>query len=501
MSHIRSPNLNRLTPNFLALSTVFLSHFIPFNSISVQAFVIGSTNNALYRSSSTRTNTLKTAMSSLVVVVGSANVDLNSYSKKFPKPGETVMGERFTTSCGGKGANQAYAAGFGLPGVEVSVICKVGRDQYGGMLVNNFDQRRIKVDKSEIFVGDGCNTGTASIFVEQESGENVIVVVPGANSLLSPTSVEKALQSLDRHPDVILAQLEIQSESVLKALEIAKEVKPECITILNPAPAPQSLDDRFYSLTDILVVNESEALTLVGGDEDEDNVVLATKLLNRGVGRCVIVTLGKDGAIVVEKTHAVTTIANPSLPSDSLPVQDTVGAGDAFCGSLASYLSIGTDLHDSIKKACGIASISVRKLGAQSSYPSYEDLPEELQIVESAKRIKSNLPPITFVTGNKKKLEEVERMLTTAGDLPFTLTNKKLDLPELQGEVDEIAIEKCKLAAKEIGGPVMTEDTSLCFNALNGLVSIILEIQYFCSITSYSSVDDCTSLDHILSGF
>jgi inosine triphosphate pyrophosphatase len=116
--------------------------------------------------------------------------------------------------------------------------------------------------------------------------------------------------------------------------------------------------------------------------------------------------------------------------------------------------------------------MSVRKRGAQSSYPRASEIPNILRVSHNNKRHhldRSSLPIITFVTGNKKKLEEVKLILSSSAPLPFVITNKKIDLPELQGDPIDIAIEKCKIAAKEIQGPVFTEDTSLCFNALNGL--------------------------------
>jgi inosine triphosphate pyrophosphatase len=113
--------------------------------------------------------------------------------------------------------------------------------------------------------------------------------------------------------------------------------------------------------------------------------------------------------------------------------------------------------------------MSVRKRGAQSSYPTADELPDCLKIEGMALSAVSSKPKITFVTGNKKKLEEVQKILSASGEFPFEITNQKIDLPELQGDPIEIAVEKCRLAAKQVGGPVLTEDTSLCFNALNGL--------------------------------
>ena len=429
-------------------------------------------------STASTTNTERNMPCSSVVVVGSANVDLTAYtSHRLPCVGETILGNQFTTTCGGKGANQAVAAAsLGIPGVQVSMICKVGSDSYGDMLLKNFRNRGVNVKDSSQST-DGCSTGIATIVVEQNEGDNMIVVVPGANGQLTPNEVENRLKESVNPPDIVVSQLEIELSSVKKAFEVAKTIKKDCITILNPSPIPsEPLNDDFYLLTDILIVNEGEARSLTADNESlEDHESMARSLLSKGIGKAVVITTGAKGAIIVDKSGTVSNIPVPSLPCDNLPVLDTVGAGDAFCGAMASYLGFGLSVEESAEKACGVASMSVRKMGAQCSYPTRQDLPDELiESLDSAKhetkKLKEfNVPPITFVTGNKKKLEEVQRMLVTSGSIPFKITNRKIDLPELQGEVDEIAIEKCKLAAKEVGGPVMTEDTSLCFNALKGL--------------------------------
>lgn len=187
---------------------------------------------------------------------------------------------------------------------------------------------------------------------------------------------------------------------------------------------------------------------------------------------------GSRGAMIVEKdghSDIKTSYADApeDLPARNEPVVNTVGAGDSFCGCLVSYWSTGMSLPSAARYACGVASMTVRKDGAQSSYPKYDELPPCLKLGEEvigSKRLKMSKPTLTFVTGNQKKLEEVRQILNKGGaEVPFEITNKKIDLPELQGDPVEIAKEKCRLASKEVNGPVFTEDTSLCFNALNGL--------------------------------
>jgi inosine triphosphate pyrophosphatase len=278
---------------------------------------------------------------------------------------------------------------------------------------------------------------------------------------------------------VVVVQLEIEPESALEALKAGKEMG--AMTILNPAPAPDSFSlDDFYPFCDILIPNESELATICGGNEGgSTEEEMAKSLLDKGVGVAVVVTLGARGAMVVQRAdggggsgvHTTLVDAPADLPCRKEPVEDTVGAGDAFCGALSTYLSAGVGLVDAAGMACGFASMSVRRRGA--TYPTSKELPASLKLKldsppSSATSTKSR-PALTFVTGNKNKLEEVKQILASAGDLSFDMTNRKIDLPELQGDPSEIAAEKCRLAAQEVNGPCLTEDTSLCFNALGGM--------------------------------
>jgi inosine triphosphate pyrophosphatase len=298
-----------------------------------------------------------------------------------------------------------------------------------------------------------------------------IIVSPGANYLLTKEDVRKAV--LDAKPAQVIVQLEIIPEVALEALKAGKEAG--ALTMLNTAPAPEgwSLEDpgmEFYPYVDILILNETELQKVCQGKEGDEET-LAKSLLPK-VGRAVIVTLGSRGAMIVEKKGDDVDIdyaeAPEDLPARKEPVKNTVGAGDSFCGALSSYLSTGLSLAEASGYACGIASMTVRKDGAQTSYPTYDELPPCLRLDEKRRKTTTK-PCITFVTGNKKKLEEVKQILGSGEELSFELTNRKIDLPELQGDPFEIAKEKCRLAAKEINGAVLTEDTSLCFNALNGM--------------------------------
>jgi inosine triphosphate pyrophosphatase len=315
-------------------------------------------------------------------------------------------------------------------------------------------------------------SGVASIVVDSNSGDNMIIVSPGANYKLTKEDVRSAVEKAS--PAQVIVQLEILPEVALEALRAGRAAG--AMTVLNTAPAPEnwSLEDPgmdFYPNIDLLILNESELQKVCGGMEGDEES-LSRQLLDKGVGRAVIVTLGSRGAMVTEKlADEVKTSyvdAPVDLPARNEPVKNTVGAGDSFCGALSTYLSTGMDLPNAAGYACGVASMTVRKDGAQTSYPTYDDLPDCLKL-DGVKRQKLMKPTLTFVTGNKKKLEEVKQILASGEEVPFEVTNRKIDLPELQGDPFEIAKEKCRLAAKAVDGAVMTEDTSLCFNALNSM--------------------------------
>jgi ribokinase len=448
-----------------------------------------------------------------VVVVGSINQDLTTYSPSLPQPGETLLGTDFVTSAGGKGSNQAVAAAsIGIvQGTDdrnsgVYMIGRVGNDDMGRSLLQGLSSRKVNIGEEESCVS-GAHTGVASIVVDTTTGQNTIVVAPGANLALKPeevsSSLTKILADTGDAPNVVLVQLEISANTALEALKTAK--KFGAINILNPAPAKE-LSNEWYPLIDILIPNESELASLCGisnGDEGgvtgEGEEAMAKALLDRGVQQAVIVTLGSRGAMIVRRNISrkrslndvdestgdddfeTIMISEPDdLPCKSQPVVDAVGAGDAFCGGLAAYLSRGVELDRAASMACGVASMSVRKRGAQESYPRENELPACLRLdtndeMEVEKNDKQKTT-ITFVTGNKNKLAEVRRLLLTSSqgdgnsnELPFDIDSAKIDLPELQGTPHDIAIEKCRLAAEQIKSPVMIEDTSLCFYDLNDL--------------------------------
>lgn len=426
-----------------------------------------------------------------VVIVGSANQDLTTYTSVVPVLGQTVLGQRFETGCGGKGANQARAAASLLLGGDgaadgggaVTLICRTGDDVFGESLRTQLRQVGIHLDEATTTVSSMTSSGVASILVDTQSGDNMIVVTPGANYELTPENVRHELMQMmlppqqqaqsSSPPSVVLVQLEILSETALEALKVGKELG--AVTILNPAPAPEdpTLLAEFWPHIDILIPNESELRVLCGKHQNDESCheqELAQSLLTQGVRKAVIVTLGARGAIIVEPNGTTTLVAAPKdLPGRDDPVIDTIGAGDGFCGSLATYLAAGRSLHDAAHLACGFAGLSVRRRGV--SYPTRDELPLGWRIPSAHSspllRKKSTL---TFVTGNANKLQEVQTILNAAGDLPFDIVNQNVDLPELQGD-DPISIarEKCRRASQQVLGPCFIEDTSLCFNALHGM--------------------------------
>ena len=331
-----------------------------------------------------------------VVVVGSANQDLTAYTATVPKTGETVLGESFETSFGGKGANQGVAAAA-LDIVPVSMVCKVGADAFGSELLGSFRDVKLRYDESSVVAPD-VSTGVAQIIVDTKTGDNQIIVIPGANHALTSADVRSAITSMAKDnqeeeggqqiPMTVVVQLEIKPEVALEALKVAKEVG--ATTIFNPAPAPEGweLDSDFYKYADIVIPNETELRSLCQGEESaktDDEEAMAKTLFARGVSKAVIVTLGARGAMVVSKSgendvQTELVCAPPDLPCNAEPVVDTVGAGDSFCGSLSAYLSAGLTLGEAATKACGVASMSVRKRGAQSSYPRADELPDILRL-------------------------------------------------------------------------------------------------------------------------
>lgn len=303
-----------------------------------------------------------------ICVVGASNIDLIAYAPRLPKLGETVTGSNFQTGFGGKGANQAVMAA--KLGGAVTIITKLGEDLFGQDTRKNFVEQSI--DTTYLYTTPDSFTGVAPIWVEENSGNNAIIVAAGANNLLTPEDVENANVALTT-AQVLVCQWEIRSDTVLAALRIAHEAG--VTTIFNPAPAQSEIPAEFYPYIDILCPNESETERLTGMavTSIEQATAAAQSLLNRGP-RTIILTLGERGSLLV------TAEGSQHVPAPSVRAVDTTGAGDAFVGSFAFYLAEGHPIADAMHRANRIAAISVLSPGTQSSFPNLADLPADMLV-------------------------------------------------------------------------------------------------------------------------
>jgi ribokinase len=291
---------------------------------------------------------------SLIVVVGSANVDLTTFNDVFPRPGETIFGKKFDLGFGGKGANQAVAAR--LCGANVGMVAKVGSDLFGPATIKNFESQGI--DATFVRVAEGVSSGVAPIFVDP-SGQNRIIVVKGANDTLSPEDVDVAAPLL-RKADTIIMQFEIPLPTVYHIIKFAKTNGIRCI--VNPAPA-QPVGYEEVSAADYFIPNESEAEAITGVPVHsiDDARKCAQFLLRQGMRR-VVITLGERGSLA----------AGPGrmelIPAFKVHTVDTTGAGDAFIGSFAVFLSEGLPEEEALPRASLYAALSTTKVGTQKSF-------------------------------------------------------------------------------------------------------------------------------------
>jgi ribokinase len=304
-----------------------------------------------------------------VCVVGSANVDLIAYVSRPPLVGETVSGSRFETGFGGKGANQAAMAA--KLGAHLQMVARLGDDVFGRDYMAEL--QRLGIDTEHVTITPGTSTGVAPIWVDESTGDNAIIVVLGANTLLSPDDVRRA-GSVFRSSSVCVVQWEIPTDAVIAALRAARAAA--ITTIFNPAPAQAEIADEILALTDIFCPNETEAELLTGLSVAtlEDAEVAARRLVDRGA-KAVVVTLGARGALLVRDGQPAVRVESPGVSA-----ADTSGAGDAFVGSLAAYLAADVSLIDAIERACRVAAISVQHPGTQKSYPVAADLPDDLRL-------------------------------------------------------------------------------------------------------------------------
>lgn len=283
-----------------------------------------------------------------ICVVGSANIDQVSYVKRTPNDGETVFGDSYQMGFGGKGANQAVMAG--ILGAEVYVITCLGSDVYRDMTIENFKNNDVITDYIQTVDG---SSGVAPIWVD-ESGQNRIIVIPGANALIDGSLAIEALEKIGK-PDVLVGQFEIPMNVNEQVFSYAYKNGVE--TVLNPAPANKPSDILLQN-TSWFIPNEIEFEEIYGGVFNENNLLLFAK----NVDTNVVVTLGEKGCAYI-KNNSVKIIK-----ADSVKAIDTTGAGDAFVGAFSFALASKLDIEECLKLALKKATDSVTKKGTQSSY-------------------------------------------------------------------------------------------------------------------------------------
>ena len=287
-------------------------------------------------------------------MVGSANIDLTTFTAQFPKPGETIFGQKFDLGFGGKGANQAVASR--LCGAEVFMVARVGSDLFGPATIENF--KKLGIDATEVKQVEGLSSGVAPIFVDP-NGQNRILVVKGANDALKSADVDAAAETL-KAVDCIVLQFEIPVETVYYTVAFAKKHGVRCI--LNPAPA-QPVDMQALAGLDYFVPNESEAETITGVPVRnlEDAKKCAQRLLSGGIRR-VILTLGANGSLLAGNDGI------EHLPAFPVKAIDSTGAGDAFIGSFAVFLAEGLPEREAVRRANLYAGLSTTGIGTQKSF-------------------------------------------------------------------------------------------------------------------------------------
>ena len=290
----------------------------------------------------------------VIAVVGSAMMDLTAYAQILPEPGQTLAGQHFTTGFGGKGANQAVMAAH--CGAEVHFIGKLGEDVFGGSILDNFMKVGINTDYVE---RSKTPTGVAHIWVDGK-GENRIIIIPGANHEIE---IEKAVDAINsiKNLSIVVAQCEIKQEVTLNAFRAAKA--RGCTTILNPAPY-QEISPELLELCDWIIPNETEFRELSGQLPTSDEILKSFR-----PGKNSIVTLGSQGAVYISADGQLTKVSAPKVTA-----VDTTGAGDAFVGAFTYSLASGSDPVSAMTLGIKVASFSVTRKGAQSSYPDQAEI-------------------------------------------------------------------------------------------------------------------------------
>lgn len=302
-----------------------------------------------------------------VAILGVFVVDLAFHAGRMPAIGETIAGSGFKLGPGGKGSNQSVAAA--RVGVDVTFISKLGKDDFAAIARATWQSEGVTAKVAE--VADEP-TGAAFIYVNDQTGDNAIIVVPGAAATLTPADVEAAADAI-RGSAVFVTQLEQPIPAALRGLEIARAAG--VVTVFNPAPA-ERLDDGIYALCDYVTPNESEASLLTGlpVSNVEEARKAADVFLSKGVGAALI-TLGEAGALLHSKDQSTL------VPAFKVgPVVETTGAGDAFNGGFAAALARGAPAVEAARFGSAVAGISVTRAGTAPSMPSLAEVEALLKV-------------------------------------------------------------------------------------------------------------------------
>lgn len=298
-----------------------------------------------------------------ILVVGSLNMDTTIALMHMPKVGETILADAQRFNVGGKGANQAGAVG--KLGGDVSILGAVGDDEDGQILIENMQKAGVAVDG--ICIKKGENTGRAIIYVNEE-GDNSIVVLQGANALLS---VEDIRANTDKimESDIVMLQMEIPIQTIEYVIKAAAEAGKK--VILDPAPASGDFPKELYPYIDVIKPNETELGILLNNPDAVENIdVSARQLRDYGV-KNVVATLGEQGTYIISKE-----CGQKIIPAYTTNMVDSTAAGDSFIAALAVRLSNGADLESAVDYGNFVASIVVSREGAQSSIPTNEEVAE-----------------------------------------------------------------------------------------------------------------------------
>lgn len=300
-------------------------------------------------------------MSGRIAILGVFVADTAYRADRQPRMGETILGKSFVLGPGGKGSNQAVACG--RLGAEVAFISKLGEDAFAEIALSTWREAGVRPVVTQTAQS---YTGAAYIFIDDATGDNAIIIAPGAAATISPADLEAEADEI-RSAQVFVTQLEQPIDAARRALEIARAAG--VATVLNPAPAA-ALDDGLIALCDWLTPNESEAEGLTGlkATTPDEARAAADALIARGAGG-VVVTLGEAGALL----HTRQT--SELIPAfDAGPVVETTGAGDAFNGGFAVALARGSSPAEAVRYGCAVAGISVTRPGTAPSMPSADEV-------------------------------------------------------------------------------------------------------------------------------